>query len=180
MVVRTNNAISVNDARPLEAPKRVRPHHFLQPYEVISRNDRPAVHSRMKEAAPNRKQPAKRAPPPPTTAHTTFAALPAVFTPVQPVLDPTPRSAAQVPNMILGKGRQVEIVSADELNSIDLAAAAPAPEQATRVAASQSFLAQTVSIIAGALAGAAVGLFLISWLEIGTNFQPARMAGDYL
>jgi hypothetical protein len=176
---RTDNAISSDDARPLEAPKRVRLHHFLYPYEVMKPDNQPVVQARNKEAAPNRKpKPARRAPPPPpTTTQSTFAALPAVFRPVQPLLDSAPRSAAPVPSMILGKGQQVEIVSADELNSIDLAVAAPAPEQVTQRVASQRQLAQTASIMAGALAGVAVGLFLISWLEIGGNFQPRRTAG---
>jgi hypothetical protein len=37
--------------------------------------------------------------------------------------------------------------------------------------ASQNVSAQALSVIAGALAGVAVGLFLISWLEIGRDFQ---------
>jgi hypothetical protein len=178
-IARTDNAISVDNGRPLEAPKRVRLHHFLYPYEVMKPDNQPVVQARNKEAAPNRKpKPARRAPPPsPTTTQSTYAALPAVFTPAQPLLDPTPRSAAPVRSMILGKGQQVEIVSADELNSIDLAIAAPAPERVTQLVASQRQLAQTASIMAGALAGVAVGLFLISWLEIGGNFQPRRTAG---
>jgi hypothetical protein len=173
-------AITIDDARSLEAAKRVRLHHFLQPYEVMKPDDRPAVQWQIKEAASNKKRPARHAPPPPTTAHSTFAALPAVFMPTQPPLSPAPGSAARVPNIVLGNGQQVEIVSPDELNSIDLAADARAPEQATRVAAaSPSLLAQALSIIGGALAGLAVGLFLMRWLAIGTDFQPRGMPGDH-
>ncbi len=58
------------------------------------------------------------------------------------------------------EGRNVEIVSADE-----------SPGQAKGITASQNVSPQALAVIAGALAGAAVGLFLISWLEIGRNFQ---------
>ena len=64
-VMRPDYAITINNARPLEAPKHVRLHHFLQPYEVIKRDDRQAVQSQTKDAAANKKQAAKRAPPPP-------------------------------------------------------------------------------------------------------------------
>jgi hypothetical protein len=36
---------------------------------------------------------------------------------------------------------------------------------------SQNVSPQALAVIAGALAGAAVGLFLISWLEIGRDFR---------
>jgi hypothetical protein len=152
VVARTENAITINDALPLEAPTQIRLHRFLQPYEVIKQFDRPAVQSRLKQAAPNKKQPATRAPPAPkdigVTGLTlsTFVALPRIFTSVQPPLNPAPADAAQVANP-------------------------PGPGQATSVTASQNVSAQALSVIAGALAGAAVGLFLISWLEIGGNFQ---------
>ena len=46
VVARTENAITINDALPLEAPTQIRLHPFLQPYEVIKQFDRPAVQSR--------------------------------------------------------------------------------------------------------------------------------------
>jgi hypothetical protein len=152
VVTRTENAITINDARPLEAPTQIRLHRFLQPYEVIKQFDRDAVLSRINEAPPNKKQPARRASPPPKDIGVTgltlspFVALPRIFTSVQPPLNPAPADAAQVANP-------------------------PGPGQATSVTASQNVSAQALAVIAGALAGAAVGLFLISWLEIGGNFQ---------
>ena len=140
VVARTENAITINDALPLEAPTQIRLHRFLQPY------------ARINEAPTNKKQPARRASPPPkdigVTGLTlsTFVALPRIFTSVQPPLNPAPADAAQVANP-------------------------PGPGQATSVTASQNVSAQALSVIAGALAGAAVGLFLVSWLEIGGNFQ---------
>ena len=177
VVARTENAITINDALPLEAPTQIRLHRFLQPYEVIKQFDRHAVQSRIKQAAPNKKQPARRAPPAPkdigVTGITlsTFAALPPVFTSVQPPLNPAPADAAQLANRAAVDGRNVEIVSAHAVNSIDLAADPRAPGQATSMTASQNVSAQALSVIAGALAGVAVGLFLISWLEIGRDFQ---------
>jgi hypothetical protein len=175
VVTRSENAITINDARPLEAPTRVRLHHFLQPYEVIKQVDRHAVQSRIKEAASNKKQPARRAPPPPKNfgmariTPSTFAGLPSVFSSVQPPLDPAPADAAQLRNRAMTKGQKVE--AAHEVNSIDLAADPPSPGQATSITASQNVSAQALAVIAGALAGAAVGLFLISWLAIGGNFR---------
>ena len=125
----------------------------------------------------NKKQPARRAPPPPKdigvtgTTRSTFAALPPVFTPVQPPLNPAPADAAQLANRAVVEGRNVEIVAADEVNSIDLGADPRAPGQARSMTPSQNVSAQALSVVAGALAGVAVGLFLISWLEIGGNFQ---------
>jgi hypothetical protein len=79
------------------------------------------------------------------------------------------RHAAE-PRIVVVKGRQVEIVSPDEVNSIDSAADAPGLEQPevhlTPLAASASptLLAQALSVIAGALAGAAVGwLLIVEW-----------------
>jgi hypothetical protein len=163
---RTENAITINDARPFEAPTQIRLHRFLQPYEVIKQIDRHAVQSRIKQAASNKKQPARRALPPPPdigapgTTPSTFAALPL-----------RPADAAQLANGAVVEGRNLEIVSADEVNSIDLAADPSGPGQAKSMTASQNISPQPLAVIAGALAGAAVGLFLISWLEIGGNFQ---------
>ncbi|MFZ0150926.1 MAG: hypothetical protein WAM72_21805 [Xanthobacteraceae bacterium] len=168
---RTENAITINDALPLEAPTQIRLHRFLQPYEVIKQVDRHAVESRIKQAAPNKKQPASRAPPPPKDVGvtgltwSTIAALPSVFTPVQPSLNPAPADAAQANGG-----------SADAVNGIDLAADPRAPRQATSMTASQNVSTQTLAVVAGALAGVAVGLFLISWLEIGRNFQVRKSA----
>ena len=133
--------------------------------------------SRIKQAAPNKKQPARRAPPPPKDigvtglTRSTIAALPPVFSSVQPPLNPAPADAAQLANRAVLKGGKVEIVSADEVNGIDLAADPSGPGQAKSITASQNVSAQALSVVAGALAGVAVGLFLISWLEIGGNFQ---------
>jgi hypothetical protein len=176
VVMRTENAITINDARPFEAPTQIRLHRFLQPYEVLKQVDRDAVGSRIK-AAPNKKQPARRAPPPPKdigvtgTTGSTFAALPPVFTPVQPPLNPAPADAAQLANRAVVKDQNVGILSADEVNGIDLAADPRALGQVTSMIASQNVSPQALSVIAGALAGVAVGLFLISWLEIGRDFQ---------
>ena len=177
VVMRTENAITINEARPLETPTQIRLHRFLQPYEVIKQFDRHAVGSRIKQAAPNKKQPARPPPPAPKdigvtdTTRSTFAVLPSVFTSVQPPLDPAPADAAQLANGAVVKGHKVEIVSADEVSGIDLPAHPPGPGQATSMTASQNVSAQALSVIAGGLAGVAVGLFLISWLEIGRNFQ---------
>lgn len=176
VVMRTENAITINDARPLEAPTQIRLHRFLQPYEVIKQFDQNALQWRIKQAAPNKKQPANRTPPAPkdigvtTITQSTFAALPPVFA-VQPPLDPAPADAAQLANRAVVKGGKVEIVSADEVNGNDFAGNPRAPGQATNMTASQNVSAQALSVIAGALAGVAVGLFLISWLEIGRDFQ---------
>jgi hypothetical protein len=178
VVARTENAITINDARPLEAPTQIRLHHFLQPYEVMKQVDRHAVQSRTKQAAPTKRQPARRAPPFPKDSgvtdlrRSTLAALPPVFSSVQPPLNPAPADAAQLANrVVVVKGRNVEIVSADEVNSIDRGADPLGPGQAKSITASQNVSAQALSVVAGALAGAAIGLFLISWLEIGGNFQ---------
>jgi hypothetical protein len=86
-----------------------------------------------------------------------------------PALNAAPLSATHVPNIVAVKGQRVEIVSPDEVNGIDLAADAPGLERAdvrsarpaTSVSASPTLLAQALSVIAGALAALAVGLFLI-------------------
>jgi hypothetical protein len=86
-----------------------------------------------------------------------------------PALSATPMSARSVPNVIGVNGRLVEIVSPDEVNSIDLAVNAPGLEPAdlrsarpaASVSASPPLLAQALSVIAGALAALLVGLFLI-------------------
>jgi hypothetical protein len=177
VMARTENAITIKDARPFEAPTQIRLHRFLQPYEVIKPVDRHAGQSRIKQAAPNKKQPTRRAPSPPPkdigvtgTTQSPFAALLPVFTSVQPPLNPPPADAAQLANRAVVKGRTVEIVSADKVNSIDLDAERPGPGQAKSMTASQRVSAQALSVIAGALAGVVVGLFLISWLEIGGDF----------
>ena len=177
VVARTENAITINGARPFEAPTQIRLHRFLQPYEVIKQVDRDAVQSRIKQAAPNKKQPARRAPPAAKdigvtgTTQSPLAALPPVFISVQPAINPAPANAAQLANRAVVKGRNLESVSADEVNSIDPPADPSGLGQATSMTASQTVSPQALAVIAGALAGAAVGLFLISWLEIGRNFQ---------
>src|SRR5207253_8075039 len=111
---------------PLEAPTQIRLHRFLQPYEVIKQFDQNALQWRIKQAAPNKKQPANRTPPAPkdigvtTITQSTFAALPPVFA-VQPALDPASADAVQLANRAVVKGGKVEIVSADEVNGNDFA-----------------------------------------------------------
>jgi hypothetical protein len=172
-VARTEDAITINDARPFEAPAQISLHRFLQPYEVIKPFDRHAVQSRSIGAAPNKEQPAGRAPPAPNdigvtgTTRSPFAGLPRVFTTLQPSLNPAPADAAQLADRAVVKDPNVEIIAADEVNSIDLAADPRVPGQATTMTTSQNVSPQAAAVIAGALAGAAVGLFLISWLEIG-------------
>jgi hypothetical protein len=87
--------------------------------------DRHAVQSRIKQAAPNKKQPVRHAPPPPKEIGVTgimrgtIDARPPVFTSVEPA----PADAVQLANRAVVKGGKVEIVAADEVNSIDRAAA---------------------------------------------------------
>ena len=177
VVARTENAITINDARPFEAPTQIRLHRFLQPYEVIKQFDRHAVQSRIKQATANKNQPAKSAPAPPKSigltgiTPSTFVAPPPVFTSGQSPLNPAPADAAQFANRAGATVRKLEIVSADAVNRIDVATEPRVPGQATDMTTSQNVSPQTLSVIAGALAGAAFGLFLISWLEIGRNFQ---------
>lgn len=64
----------------------------------------------------------------------------------------------------------LQIVSADE-SAARSSRDPPGREQATSMTASQNVSAQALSVVTGALAGAAIGLFLISWLEIGGDFQ---------
>jgi hypothetical protein len=100
--------------------------------------------ARIKQAAPNRKQPARRAPPPPKnivvtgTTGSTFAVLPSVFASVQAPLNPAPADAAQLANRAVLEGRNIEIVPAGEVNSIDLATNLSAPGQATSMTAGQN------------------------------------------
>jgi hypothetical protein len=149
VVARPENAITIKAARPFEAPTQVRLYHFLQPYEVLKQVDRHAVQSRIKQVGPDKKQPARRAPPPPKDIGMTFAAL------------PPPADAARLDNRTVVEGRNLEIVSADEVNRIDLAADPRASGRAKSMTASQIVSPQALSVITGALAGAAVGLFLI-------------------
>jgi len=89
--------------------------------------------------------------------------------PSRPPLDAAAVSAVLTPKVVVVNGQQIEIVSADELNTIDLTADTPSLEQAgvrsppigTR--ATTTLLAQALPLIAGALAGLSVGLFLIRW-----------------
>jgi hypothetical protein len=177
VVARTENAITINDARPFAAPTQIRLHRFLQPYQVIKQTDRHAAQPRTKQAAPKKKQSARRTPPPPKdigvigVTPSTSAALSAVFTSVQSPPNPAPAEAAQLANGAVVKGQQIEIVSADEVNTIDLSADRLGPGQAKGINAGRNVSAQALAVIAGALAGAAFGLFLISWLEIGENLK---------
>ena len=71
--------------------------------------------------------------------------------------------------VVVVNGQQVEIVSPDEVNSIDLATETPGLEQADvrsaplAASANVTSLASALSVISGALAGLSVGLFLIRW-----------------
>ena len=87
-----------------------------------------------------------------------------------------PRDAAAasvpMPNAVMVKGWQIEIVSPGELNKIDLTADTSRLEQAgvrpppLVGRATTTLLAQALSTIAGALAGLSVGLFLIRWRSV--------------
>ena len=79
-------------------------------------------------------------------------------------------SVVPKPNVVVVKGQQIEIVSAGELNRIDLTAdtsslagvRSPPLDRRTTT----TVLAQALSTIAGALAGLSVGLFLIRWMSV--------------
>jgi hypothetical protein len=86
----------------------------------------------------------------------------------------SPLNAAAVtlvpkPKVVVVNGQQIEIVSPDELNKIDLTADTPSLGQADvrspplNTRATTTLLAQALSTIAGVLAGLSVGLFLIRW-----------------
>ena len=78
--------------------------------------------------------------------------------PNRPALDTAVSVAPKV------NDQRVEIVSPDEVNSIDLAADMPGVRSAPLAAsANVTSLAQALSVIAGALTGLSVGLFLIRW-----------------
>jgi hypothetical protein len=89
--------------------------------------------------------------------------------PSRPPLDAAAVSAVLTPKVVVVNGQQIEIVSADELNTIDLTADTPSLELAgvrsspigTR--ATTTLRAQALPLITGALAGLSVGLFLIRW-----------------
>jgi len=88
--------------------------------------------------------------------------------PSRPPLDAAAVSAVLTPKVVVVNGQQIEIVSADELNTIDLTdtpslelAGVRSPPIGTR--ATTTLLAQALPLIAGALAGLSVGLFLIRW-----------------
>jgi hypothetical protein len=101
---------------------------------------------------------AGRAPPPAPELRVAsrFAGLPSTVTPRRPVLNAAPTNATHLPNIALVNGQQ--IVSPDEVNSIDLAADVPGLEQAASIRASPTLLAQALSVIGGALAAVALGL----------------------
>jgi len=94
--------------------------------------------------------------------------------PNRPALDAAV-SVAPMPNVVMVNGQRVEIVSPDEVNSIDLAAKTPGLEQADvrsaplATRANVTSLAQALSVIAGALAGLSVGLFLIQ-MKVEADF----------
>ena len=73
------------------------------------------------------------------------------------------------PKVVVVNGQQIEIVSPDELNKIDLTADTPSLGQADvrspplNTRATTTLLAQALSTIAGVLAGLSIGLFLIRW-----------------
>lgn len=90
----------------------------------------------------------------------TLAALPVLVTRSRSAFNAAPIISPPASNVVVVNGRQVEIVSPEEINSIDLAADAVAPEQVKSLNASPTLLAETLSMIAGALAAVAVCLFL--------------------
>ena len=79
-------------------------------------------------------------------------------------------SVVPEPNVVVVNGQQIEIVSAGELNRIDLTAdtsslagvRSPPLDRRTTT----TVLARALSTIAGALAGLSVGLFLIRWRSV--------------
>jgi len=81
-----------------------------------------------------------------------------------PALNAAPLSATHVPNIVVVKGQQVEIVSPDEVKSIDLRSEPAGP----------TLLAQTLSVMAGALAALADGLFLIGRRAVRISSVGAR------
>jgi hypothetical protein len=96
-----------------------------------------------------------------------------------PALNAAPLSATHVPNIVVVKGQQVEIVSPDEVNSIDL------QSEPRAGSAGPTLLAQALSVMAGALAALAVGLFLIgrravriSSVELELNVGRRRPPGS--
>lgn len=207
-------------ARPVHAPTHARIHRSVEPRQVSVRSHRYAVEPRMKTHYHQAKRPvargkklARRASPPASNVRvasiktSAFTAPASIVAPSRPTLNEAPVFDTSVPNVVVANGQRVEIVSPDELNSIDLAADAPGleqadvkadlaaaapqqtddqvidanqvnvkvdavavapPEQAAPRAASASptLLAQALSVIAGALAGASVGLFLIGWRSV--------------
>ena len=104
----------------------------------------------------------------------TFAALPAHVTRSRSAFSAAPTISPPASNVVVVNGRQVEIVSPEEINSIDLAAGVPGLEQAASVGASPTLLAQALSVIAGALAAVAFGLFLIRWRSVRIS-SPASL-----
>jgi hypothetical protein len=107
----------------------------------------------------------------------TSSALPSIGTLGPPALNEAPVRAKPVPKVVVVKGQRVEIVSPDEVNSIDLAADVSRLEQADvqfapRTASGGPTLqAQALSVMAGALAGLAVGLFLIGWRSVRISWR---------
>ena len=119
------------------------------------------------------------------------------------------QARVSMPNVVVVNGQRIEIVSPDEVNSLDRAADVPsagqrdvkrdalaAPfertadqlikvQQADAVAIEQpalravsvspTLLAQALSVIAGALAGAAVGWWLIGWNPVRISSLPDVM-----
>ena len=165
---------------PIHAAPRIHVVHRTRP--VNARMHRRAVQPHMKTSHRQAKRPvtrvtklARRVPPPASNVRvaSAFAALPSIAAPNRRVLNPL--NAAHIPNIVVVKGRQVQIVSPDEINSIDLAADAPRLEQTDvqsaplAASASPTALAQALSVIAGALAGALVGWLLIAWKLVRTS-----------
>jgi hypothetical protein len=102
-----------------------------------------------------------------------FAALPLTVTPRRLVLNAAPASVTHLPNIVVVNGQQVEVVSPDDANSIDLAAnmrdrksfaddaaGGALPAQSGVTSANQTE-EQVLAAIAGALTAAGVGWFVI-------------------
>jgi hypothetical protein len=102
----------------------------------------------------------------------TFAALPVLVTGSRSAFNAAPVIPRPVPNIVVVNGQRVDIVSPDEVNSIDLATNATGLEQAANVSASPTLLAQALSVIAGALAAVAVGLLLIGRRSVPIKGYP--------
>jgi hypothetical protein len=174
-------------------------HRHVKRRQVSLRSHRHAVEPHMKTSyrqtkrlAARVKKLARRAPPlvgvrVASTKPSAFAAPASIVTPSRRAFSEAPVITMPVPNMVVVNGQRVEIVSPDEVNSIDLAAdmsdlervdgeRAPPVQSALRVTRADQ-TAQVFSAIAGALTAALVGWFLIGWRRVRIS-RPGFMGSD--